>query len=90
MLNSTERLVLVALVRLARNNRHATAIRVATALGAHPDDVRAALQTLDAKGLVDAERVRVTLNGLALSMALGPCEEVRVRRTRRTKLVAAA
>jgi Mn-dependent DtxR family transcriptional regulator len=90
MLNSTERDVLVALVRLARSNRHATAIRVATAIGAHPESVREALRTLDGKGLVDAERVRVTLNGLALSMALASSVEVRSRRTRRPAVKTAA
>ena len=90
MLNSTERHVLVALVRLARSNRHATAIRVATALRLHPEEVRTALASLETKGLADAERVRLSLNGLAVAMGIGSCDEVRARRPRRRALRAAA
>ncbi len=89
MLNDTERHVLVALVRLARHNRHATTIRVATAIGAPPDDVRDALRTLDARGLVDAERVRLSLNGLAVGMSLGVSSQVGARPRRRAMKAAA-
>lgn len=89
MLNDTERHVLAALVRLARHNRHATAIRVAAAIGATPTEVREVLATLDAKGFVDAERVRLSLNGLAVAMGLGSCAEVRARPRRRVVKAAA-
>jgi Mn-dependent DtxR family transcriptional regulator len=84
MLNSTERLVLVALFRLARHNRHATAIRLATALGVDVPAVRDALAALDQRGLVDGERVRLSLNGLVVATSLSASVVVREKRTRRT------
>ncbi len=70
MLNNTERQVLVALFRMGRSNRHATAIRLANAAGMTPDEARAALVALDAQGLAHAERVRLTLNGLVVATSL--------------------
>ncbi len=89
MLNNTERLALVALVRMARNNRHATAIRLASAIGVTPAEAREALTSLDAKGFADAERVRLSLNGLVVAMSLGSCASVGAPRTKAKALRAA-
>lgn len=70
MLNNTERQVLVALFRMGRNNRHATAIRLANAVGLAPEEARQTLASLEAKGFADAERVRLSLNGLVVAASL--------------------
>jgi predicted ArsR family transcriptional regulator len=90
MLNNTERQVLVALFRMARNNRHATAIRLANAVGLAPDEVRSALAALEAKGFADAERVRLSLNGLVVATSLSTSAEVRRVRSARSVVGRAA
>jgi hypothetical protein len=90
MLNNTERHVLVALFRMARHNRHATAIRLANAVGITPLEGREVLAALEAKGLVDAERVRVTLNGLVVATSLAASVRVAGQRTGRAPLSRAA
>lgn len=83
MLNNTERQVLVALFRLGRSNRHATAIRLANAAGFTPDETRALLASLETKGLADAERVRLTLNGLVVATSLAVGSQAGARRSTR-------
>lgn len=90
MLNNTERQVLVALFRMARHNRHATAIRLAHAVGIAPDESRALLGALEQKGFVDAERVRLTLNGLVVATSLSASWQVRAGRPARSVVRRAA
>ena len=59
--------VLVALFDLARANRHANVLRVAGRLGLTEAQTRAALRALEERGLADAQRVRLSLLGLALA-----------------------
>lgn len=66
-LTQTSLLTLDVLFRLASETTPATAIRIAERAGCTPDVVRAALLTLEAQGLVDAERCRLTFPGLALA-----------------------
>ena len=59
-----EHAVLHALFTLAKNDRHATVLRLVEATGSSRTEVDAALASLDRKGMVDKERVRLTLIGL--------------------------
>ena len=81
MLNNTERQVLVALLRMGRSNRHATAIRLANAAGLAPEEARSVLAALDGKGFADTERVRLTLNGLVVAASLGAVAQAGARRS---------
>lgn len=67
ILSSTTLLTLDVLFRLASETTPATAIRIAERAGCTPDVVRAELLTLASRGLVDAERCRLTFPGLALA-----------------------
>ncbi|MDQ3035742.1 MAG: hypothetical protein M3Y87_25285 [Myxococcota bacterium] len=67
LLTNTMVSVLVALFELARSNRPANVQRVAGRLGMTETDTRSALRALDQRGLVDAQRVRLSLPGLALA-----------------------
>lgn len=64
------RSVLVALFDLARANLPATVDRVGGRVGLSDDLTRRVLARLEADGLVDAHRVRLTIVGLAIATRL--------------------
>jgi hypothetical protein len=64
--------VLRGLFELARADRHADASSLGRLLGMRPSQVGCLLSELDARGLVRAERARLTLAGLALAARLAP------------------
>ena len=68
---TTERQVLVMLFDFARRDVHATVIRLVQAIGSDRQSVEAALERLDAHGLVDRDKVRLSMQGLATAMFLG-------------------
>jgi Mn-dependent DtxR family transcriptional regulator len=70
MLNSTEQDVLQALFALARDDRPADLSIVATELGLSCVAADEVLERLSRRGLVDPDRVRLTLPGLALAVAM--------------------
>lgn len=73
---------LLSLFDLAHDLGHSQSVRVnrvAGRIGASPDAVRAALVHLEGKELVDAERVRLTLRGLAIATAFRASESVTLR-----------
>ncbi len=65
--SATALLTLDVLFRLGSETTPATAIRIAERAGCTPDVVRQHLLTLASRGLVDAERCRLTFSGLALA-----------------------
>lgn len=68
--------VLLALFELARQNRPAHVERVAGRLGLDTDATRRALRALEARGLADAMRVRLTLAGLAVASSAARGQDV--------------
>jgi hypothetical protein len=70
MLNPTHRQLLRALYALAADDRHADLSLVASAIGASCVETDRQLAVLERAGLVDADRVRLTLVGLALAVSL--------------------
>lgn len=62
--------VLYTLLDLAKNDCHATVLRVAEAAGLERAEVVTALAALDKVGLVDRERVRLTMMGLVVASGL--------------------
>jgi hypothetical protein len=62
--------VLYTLLDLAKNDVHATVLRVAEAAGLDRPQVVAALASLDKVGLVDRETVRLTMMGLVVASNL--------------------
>ncbi|UJR84768.1 hypothetical protein [Sandaracinus amylolyticus] len=68
--------VLVALFDLARTNRPANVERIARQLELGADETRAALRGLEARGLADALRCRLTLVGLALASSAAQGREI--------------
>jgi DNA-binding IclR family transcriptional regulator len=68
--------VLHALFVLASQDCHATVLRVAKKTGLSRAEVETALAALDRAGLVDADRVRLTLPGLAFAASAGRSERV--------------
>lgn len=71
MNNTATHAVLFALYDMARKDRAATLIRLAGATGLDRAEVERCLSTLDAAGLVHADRVRLSMQGLATAMLLG-------------------
>ena len=69
-MNANHQAVLHALFNLAQNDEHATVLRVANATGLARAEVVASLAALGRAGLADADRVRLTMQGLA-SVMLG-------------------
>ncbi|MFO0552389.1 MAG: hypothetical protein U0271_28635 [Polyangiaceae bacterium] len=68
--------VLHALFALARADRYATVLRVVRfvsdlGLPMTKQDVEGTLRALDAAGLVDASRVRLSMQGFAIASVLG-------------------
>ena len=72
MNNNATHAVLFALYDLARQDRAATFIRIAAATGLQRSEVEAALLALDRAGLAHADRVRLSMQGLAAAVVLGP------------------
>jgi predicted ArsR family transcriptional regulator len=70
--------VAVALFDLARANRPANVERVAGRLGITEAQARLALRGLEARGLADAMRARLTLLGLAVASSAAQGREVRL------------
>lgn len=68
--------VLHALYVLASQDHHATILRVAKKTGLTRAEVETALAALDRAGLADADRVRLTLPGLAYAASAGVSERV--------------
>lgn len=62
--------VLYTLLDLAKNDCHATVLRVAEAAGLERAVVVSSLASLDKVGLVDRERVRLTMMGLVVASGL--------------------
>jgi DNA-binding MarR family transcriptional regulator len=70
-LNGTERALLAVLFEMARTDCHATILRLAGRTGLTRPQVEEVLVRLERRGLVDGERVRLTMSGLATTMLLG-------------------
>jgi Mn-dependent DtxR family transcriptional regulator len=68
MMNATQLEVLRTLYELARDDRPADLALVAAALGLSCVRADAVLGELEAAGLVDGERVRLTMTGLAIAV----------------------
>lgn len=62
--------VLYTLLDLAKNDVHATVLRVAEAAGLTRDAVVSSLASLDKVGLVDRTAVRLTMMGLVVASNL--------------------
>ncbi len=62
--------VLVTLFRQAQIDQSASCVSVGLALGVPLTDVLRALVELEKAGLIDAERVRLTMRGLAVATSL--------------------
>jgi hypothetical protein len=77
MNNTARHAVLFALFKLAKNDRHATILRLVAETGHGRAVVEASLLALDRAGLVDQERVRLTMGGLATAALLGAPARVR-------------
>ena len=71
MNNTAQHAVLFALFQLAKSDRPATVIRLVAETGHGRPVVEATLRSLDRAGLADAERVRLTMQGLATAAILG-------------------
>lgn len=84
-LPTAESLVLSGLFALAQQDRPATLIRLAAFTELPRERVEACLGRLDTAGLVDRERLRLTLPGLALAVAAAP----RARRELESRTLAA-
>lgn len=68
---TAEHTVLFALWDLARQDVHATVLRVCDAAGLGRSVVEATLTSLERAGWVDRSRVRLSLTGLTIVMSLG-------------------
>ena len=80
MLNASLHNVLHALYVLASQDCHATVLRVAKKAGLSRGEVESALAALDRAGLVDQDRVRLTLPGLAYAASAGTTTRVVIPR----------
>src|SRR5688500_20095159 len=70
-LTAIEQQVLIALFRLSRDTLHISARTLADEVSCTPTQTGAALVALEAKGVVDATRARLTMKGLVLAAQLG-------------------
>jgi hypothetical protein len=84
-LETSEILVLSALLQLAQEDRAATLIRLSTETELGREQLLPCLERLHGAGWVDQERLRLTLPGLAVAVAFAP----RVRRLARSGALAA-
>jgi Mn-dependent DtxR family transcriptional regulator len=76
------------LLRLASAGRRGRLVRLdelAESIGVRRGDVREVVSRLHAEGHVDAQRMRLTLTGLALASALRGCKLRSPRTTRTTE-----
>jgi hypothetical protein len=88
-LSVVEREVLIALFRLSRDTQHISARTLADEVSCTPTQTGAALVSLEAKGVVDATRARLTMKGLVLAAQLGAGSGgPRVARTKQVQLAA--
>ena len=71
VLTNTQREVLIALFRLSRDTLHISARTLADEVSCTPTQTGAALVSLEAMGVVDATRARLTMKGLVLATQLG-------------------
>lgn len=71
-LETSEILVLSALLELAQGDRAATLISLSGETGLGRSELLPCVERLDAAGWVDGERLRLTLPGLALAVGVGP------------------
>jgi Mn-dependent DtxR family transcriptional regulator len=71
---NTDTMVLGAMLRLARRRREASESELGLRVGADPNDIRVSIRRLRAAGLVvsEAGHSRLTLEGLAVAVALAP------------------
>ena len=70
-MNAHHHAVLHALFVLARNDHHATVLRLCRSTGLERAVVQDSLVALERAGLADVERVRLTMQGLAAATILG-------------------
>lgn len=77
VMNLTHHAVLHALFEMAKSDRHATVIRLGRAVDLPRDVVLSTLGELDRAGLVDAERVRLSMPGLVLAASIGAPRSLR-------------
>jgi len=82
--------ILHALFRLAQADTPADAVLLAQAADLSVGDVLRTLDRLDALGLVDADRARLTFHGLAIAMATGAARSTARGSGRRAGWVRAA
>ena len=83
--------VLRAMLRLARRRTQACEAELALRVRAQPGEVRASLRRLRASGLVEIRResvARLTIEGLALAVAIVPRASLRATRAVRTRRAA--
>lgn len=83
-MNANQHAVLFALFTLAKNDRHATVLRLVQETNIQRSDVEKALTDLERSGLADLERVRLTFAGLAIAAS------IRVPKARATRATKAA
>ena len=74
MLNQPQMQALAVLYQLARQDRPADVSLVAAALGRSCVQADRLLAELDGLGLVDADRARLTMAGLALAVSARPAK----------------
>ena len=77
MNNTATHAVLFALYEMARKDRAATLIRLAAATGLDRSEVERSLAALDEAGLAHADRVRLSMQGLATAVLLGAPRRVK-------------
>ena len=78
---------------LAREQKRGRLVRLdelATAIGVRRPDVRRVVASLHAEGHVDAERMKLTMTGLALAAAMRDCALREPRTVKRSRQVRAA
>jgi len=68
-MTANESKALLVLFNLARNDEHADLALVAERLGLSCVDADRVLASLDRQGMVDADRVRLTMSGLVVAVS---------------------
>lgn len=89
MNNTAQHAVLFALWEMARKDRAATVLRLVSATNLERSVVEASLAALDRAGLAHADRVRLSMQGLAAAVMLGAPRVVRKAPAKRPQLRAA-
>lgn len=72
MVNRTQYALLRALLLFAKNDRSPCIVTLAAAVGLSCNAVDRTICELDSLGLVDADRLRLSMHGLALAAGLAP------------------